>query len=47
MRGRVCVHDPVFGYGATHEVPAGYDLPGSMHIGQNHAAHRLPTKPAQ
>ncbi len=42
MRGRVCVHDPVFGHGATHAVPAGFDLPGGMHIGQNHFAARAP-----
>jgi len=40
MRDRMTCHDAPFGYMATHELPAGYTLPGNMHVGQNDAVRQ-------
>lgn len=35
MRGRVCVHDSIFGYGKTHEFDPAFSLARGTHIGDD------------
>ncbi|WIV50026.1 hypothetical protein QQG91_10125 [Marivivens sp. LCG002] len=35
MRGRVCVHDSIFGYGKTHEFDPAFSLERGTHIGDD------------
>jgi len=42
MRGRTFVQDRVFGYGATGTFDARFQLPRTMHVGQDDFTARRP-----